>query len=65
MNAEANTILQLYSIDQVASLYGVSKITIYRLVETRKITFYKIKGCIRFSEQDIALYLKQNRVDSM
>lgn len=55
-----NTIPRLYSINEIAELLGVSKTTIYRLVETRKITFYKIKGCVRFSEHDVYKYLNEN-----
>jgi len=44
-------------------MLAVSKITVYRLVETRKIPFYKIKGCIRFAEKDIFGYLDQRRIE--
>ncbi len=63
MNNGLNTIPKLYSIDQISDILGVSKITLYRLVEARKITFYKIKGCIRFSENDILAYLDKSRIE--
>jgi excisionase family DNA binding protein len=64
MTTGLNTnIEKLYNIDQISKLLGVSKITIYRLVESRKIPFYKIKGCIRFSETDIKSYLNSIRVE--
>ena len=63
MNSGLNTIAKLYTIDQVAKMLAVSKITVYRLVETRKIPFYKIKGCIRFAEKDIFGYLDQRRIE--
>lgn len=62
MTAGFNTIVKLYTIDQVAEILSISKITMYRLVEARKIPFYKIKGCIRFAENDLANYLNQNRI---
>ena len=58
-----NTIVKLYTINQVAEILAVSKITVYRLVETRKIPFYKIKGCIRFTEKDIFSFLDQSRIE--
>lgn len=65
MTTGLNTIVKLYTINQVAEILAVSKITIYRLVETRKIPFYKIKGCIRFAEKDIFSYLDQSRIESV
>lgn len=56
-----NTI-NLYTIDQVAAILSVSKITVYRLVESRIIPYYRIKGCIRFAESDVLEYLKNNRI---
>jgi len=65
MTTGLNTIVKLYTINQVAEVLAVSKITVYRLVETRKIPFYKIKGCIRFTEKDIFDYLNQSRIESV
>ena len=54
---------QLYTIDQIAVILAVSKITIYRLVESRQIPFYKIKGCLRFTEPDVLAYLANSRIE--
>jgi excisionase family DNA binding protein len=61
MNTDDNTI-KLYTIDQVAAIMSVSKITVYRLIESRKIPYYRIKGCIRFAEADVWEYLRSNRI---
>ncbi|HKK54303.1 MAG TPA: helix-turn-helix domain-containing protein [Patescibacteria group bacterium] len=63
MTTDFNTIQKLYNIDELSDLLSVSKITIYRLVESRSISFYKIKGCIRFSENDVLEYLDKNRIE--
>lgn len=63
MDAGFNAIIKLYTINQVAEILAVSKITVYRLVESRKIPFYKIKGCVRFAEADILDYLGKTRVE--
>jgi len=65
MSSQSNTITKLGTIDELSKILSVSKITIYRLVETRKIPFYKIKGCIRFAETDILKFLEQSRIDEM
>lgn len=64
MKTDSNTIIKLYNSDELAKFLNVSKVTVYRLIETRKIPFYKIKGSIRFAEPDVLKYLEQNRIES-
>ena len=56
---------KMLSGNQVAEMFNVSKATIYRLVETRKIPFYKIGGALRFAEEDITKYLEEVRVNTI
>lgn len=56
---------KMLSGNQVAEMFNVSKATIYRLVETRKIPFYKIGGVLRFGEDDITKYLEQSRINTI
>ncbi|HAM88582.1 MAG: hypothetical protein US83_C0011G0045 [Candidatus Falkowbacteria bacterium GW2011_GWC2_38_22] len=65
MTTDFTTIQKFYSIKEIAKIFGISNVTIYRLVEARKIPFYKIKGCIRFSHGDVIDYLEQNRLESV
>ncbi len=51
--------------NEVATKLGISRTTLYRLVETRKLPFYKVGGGLRFSEEDLAAYLKDHRIDSI
>lgn len=46
---------------QVADLLGVSKRTVQRLKESRKLPFHQVGGQVRFSRQDIARYLASTR----
>jgi len=62
MTTDLNTIFKLYNIDEIAEVMNISKTTLYRLVQTRKIPFYKIKGCVRFSKTDILEYLENHRI---
>ena len=57
--------LRLLSINDLVKFFNISKPTAYRIVEGRKIPFYKINGCLRFSEKDILKYLEDNRVESI
>lgn len=65
MNTEFNKDLKLYSIKELSKIFNISKPTIYRIIESRKIPFYKVKGSIRFTENDVLKYLKDNRVESV
>lgn len=55
--------MKLLSTSDLAKFFNISKTTVYRIVEGRKIPFYKINGALRFDEKDILEYLKENRVE--
>lgn len=48
---------------EVAKLFNVSISTINRMMDNRKIPFFKIGGSIRFSKEDIKQYLEDNYFD--
>ena len=60
INSKTNKLL---SINDLIEYFNISKATAYRLIDSRKITFYKIGGCIRFDQQDILNYLEKNKID--
>ena len=53
---------KLMTIDEVAELFRVSKVTIYRMVESRIIPFYRLGGRLRFNEEEMLSYLESQRV---
>lgn len=55
--------LRLLSLNDLIKIFKVSKTTAYRIVYCRKIPFYKINGCIRFTEKDVIKYLEDNKVE--
>jgi len=57
--------LKLLSIKDLSKLFNISQTTAYRIVEGRKIPFYKINGVLRFSEKDIIKYLEENRIEQI
>lgn len=57
--------LKLLSIKDLSKLFNISQTTAYRIVEGRKIPFYKINGVLRFSEKDIVKYLEENRIEQI
>lgn len=56
---------RLLTVDEVASLLRVSKTSVYRLVEGRRLAFFRFPGSLRFSEDDVEAYLRQARVEAM
>lgn len=54
--------LKLLTVDEVAKLFRISKASVYRMVESRIIPFYKISGVLRFKEEDLLIYLESQRV---
>ena len=65
MPKECLSNLNLMSIKDLSKLFNLSQTTVYRIVESRKIPFYKISGVLRFSETDVIKYLEENRVEQM
>lgn len=63
MKIGSNTIIKLYTPNELGKLLNISKTTVYRLIDSRKIPFYKIKGSIRFAENDVVKYLEENRIE--
>ncbi len=53
---------KLMTIDEVADLFRVSKTTVYRMVESRIIPFYRLGGRLRFNEVEVLAYLESQRV---
>jgi len=62
MNGDSNT-NNLITPVELAEFLGVSKSSVYLLVETRKLPFYKVGGSLRFKMTDIEEYLKTVRVE--
>lgn len=50
---------------ELSKLLDISMTTVYRIIDSREITFYKIKGSIRFLEADILDYIEKKRIESI
>jgi excisionase family DNA binding protein len=55
----------LLSSDELAEYLGISVSTVYRLVESRQIPFYKLGRGLRFKQEDISKFIDDNRTDTM
>ncbi len=61
MKTDSKHVPQLLKPGEVAGLLGIGKSSVYRLADRRILPFFKIGGSIRFSEEDVASLLEQNR----
>lgn len=61
-NEEGKAFPKLLTIDEVAKVFRVSKATVYRMIESRILPFYKVTRAIRFAEEDVLKYLESQRV---
>lgn len=57
--------LKLLTIKDLGKILKISQTTAYRIVEGRKIPFYKINGVLRISEKDVIEYLEENKIDQI
>jgi excisionase family DNA binding protein len=65
MTADLNTLPNLLTPDDLAQFLSISKTGVYRLVEKRRIPFFRIGGSLRFEKKDVLSYLQGNRVESV
>lgn len=62
MNGDSNT-NNLITLKELAKFLGISKSTVYLMVETRKLPFFKVGGSLRFKMSDIEEYLQRVRFE--
>jgi excisionase family DNA binding protein len=55
--------INLLKLPEVVKALRISKSGVYRLVESRKIRFYKVGGVLRFDAQDVEDFLRQGCVE--
>jgi excisionase family DNA binding protein len=65
MSIDADPLLGLLTIPEVAELLRISVPSVRRLQQRRQLPFIKVGGRIRFAKSDIALYVAKRRVRSI
>ena len=55
--------MRLLTPKEVAEALRISITGVYRLVEGRKLRFYRVRGVLRFNEQDVLAYLQAGCVE--
>ena len=54
----SNKSLNLLTVDEVAGLFRISKSSVYRMIDSGMLTFYKVGGVMRFDEADMLAFLE-------
>jgi excisionase family DNA binding protein len=65
MSANSGPSIELLTIAEVAELLKISVSGVRRLQQARRLPFIKVGGSVRFSKNDIVLYLEKRRVESI
>jgi excisionase family DNA binding protein len=55
----------LYNVEDLAVFLKVSRATVYRLIDQKKIRFIRAGKGIRFRSEDVQDYLDKNSVDTL
>ena len=63
MPTGSKSTIEILTPTEVANLLKISKIGVYRMVEKRRIRFYKVIGSLRFDKEDILAFLQENGVE--
>lgn len=56
---------ELLTVKELAALLRISHRGEYRLVEKRRIPFHRVLRTLRFSSDDVLVYLGKNRVEAI
>jgi excisionase family DNA binding protein len=57
--------IEILTPNEVAELLKISKVGVYRMVEKRRIRFYKVMGSLRFEKADILTFLQENGIEPL
>ena len=58
-----STLNKLINTEELIGILNISKSSVYRLVDSRQIPFYKVGGSLRFKEDDILFYLEKSKFE--
>ncbi|MBI3365998.1 MAG: helix-turn-helix domain-containing protein [Ignavibacteriae bacterium] len=61
----ARNLPKLLTPPEAAAFLRISRASLYRLVDTRKIPFYRVSRSLRFSEEDLNKYLSGHRTEQI
>lgn len=60
-HSQQNMSMNFVNVREVADLFKISPLTVYRMVENRSLPVYRITRRLRFKMQDLLDYLERNR----
>lgn len=54
-----------YTVNQIVEMLNVSKVTVYRWISSRRLASIKIGGCVRIAQEDLQVFLKENKREAI
>ena len=55
--------MEIISLKDVKSMLGISRSSIYRLIDSKEIPYYKIGGSLRFDRSEIEKFIRSCKVE--
>lgn len=52
----------LLTVSEIADLLRLSRVSIYRMIDSKKLPCYKLSGSLRFDRSDILEFIKNNKI---
>lgn len=56
-----NTDKEFFSVKELAELFGVAEMTIYRLIQAKKLPFYRIGRMKRIKKSDLETFINKSK----
>ena len=53
---------ELLTVDDLSRSLRVSRVWVYKLVREKRIPFYHVEKCVRFSKDDIRAFLESRKI---
>lgn len=63
-NGHADGMYTFLTVKEVSEILRISRDTVYRLLDSRKLPFYYIGGCKRVSTDDLQVYLQSCHIEA-
>ena len=57
--------MKLLTVKEIATMLGVTTSSVYNLIQSKEVNFYKIGDSIRIREDDFYKYLEKQKIDAV
>ncbi len=54
--------IEFYTSDDLCEMFKISRVTLYRWVNQKKITSYKVGKALLFKKSEVAKFIEENKI---